>query len=156
MKDLGRIFGFDKPVIPDANERPGDQESATVDRRIVLQFRPTILAEMANAVWALQQKSCDPTTTERREEFRPIARYIERLSECLNEIGVEVQHHTNQVFDSGQSLEVIAFQPTAGISREIVIETIRPTVYLKGYRVQIGQVIVATPENASRGGMSNV
>ena len=131
--------------------KAGGQEIEVADRQILLRPRLTIWADMANAIWALQQKSCDPTTAERREEFRPLARYIERLSECMSEIGLEVQSHTNQAFDSGQSLEVIAFQPTAGISREIVVETIRPTVYLKGHRVQVGQVIVATPENASRG-----
>jgi hypothetical protein len=149
MKDLGRIFGFDNPVIPDASATIGDQEIESANRQILLRPRPTIWADMANAIWALQQKSCDPTTAERKEEFRPLARYIDRLSECMSEIGVEVQSHTNQAFDSGQSLEVIAFQPTAGINREIVVETIRPTVYLKGHRVQVGQVIVATPENTS-------
>ena len=150
MKDFGRMFGVDKPAIPDASGQSGSQEIEVGDRQILLRPRLTIWADMANAIWALQQKSCDPTTAERREEFRPLARYIERLSECMSEIGLEVQSHTNQAFDSGQSLEVIAFQPTAGISREIVVETIRPTVYLKGHRVQVGQVIVATPENASR------
>jgi hypothetical protein len=101
---------------------------------------------MANALWALEQKSRDPNTSERKEEFRPISRHIDRLAECLVEIGIETRSHTNQPFDSGQSLEVLAFQPTKGISREIVVETIKPTVYLKGRRLQIGQVIVATPE----------
>jgi hypothetical protein len=59
---------------------------------------------------------------------------------------VKIQNHTSEPFDSGQSLEVIAFQPTAGISRDVVVETIRPTVYLKGIRIQMGQVVVATPE----------
>ena len=61
---------------------------------------------------------------------------------------MKIQNHTNEPFDSGQSLEVIAFQPSAGISREVVVETIRPTVYLKGIRIQMGQVVVATPEQA--------
>jgi hypothetical protein len=143
------MFGFEKSTIPDASRQKGDQDIEVADRQILLQPRVTIWADMANAIWALQQKSCDPTTSERKEEFRPLTRYIERLSECLGEIGLTVQSHTNQAFDSGQSLEVIAFQPTAGITREIVIETIRPTVYLKGHRVQVGQVIVATPENTS-------
>ena len=156
MKDFGQMFGFGKSTIPDASGQTGNQESEVADRQILLQPRVTIWADMANAIWALQQKSCDPTTAERREEFRPLARYIERLSECMNEIGLEFQSHTNQAFDSGQSLEVIAFQPTAGISREIVVETIRPTVYLKGHRVQVGQVIVATPENTSGGEVRDV
>src|SRR5271165_6786553 len=110
MKDFGRMFGFDKPAIPDAGGQTGDQEIEVADRQILLRPRLTIWADMANAVWALQQKSCDPMTSETREEFRPLSRHIERMVECLSEIGVEVQTHTNQPFDSGLSLEVIAFQ----------------------------------------------
>ena len=148
MKDFSRMFGIGRAHPPDGAESK-DEESGASDKRIMLQLRPTIWADMANAVWALQQKSCDPMTSETRAEFRPVSRHIERMVECLKEIGVELQTHTNQPFDSGLSLEVIAFQPTPGIVREIVTETIRPTVYLQGHRLQIGQVIVATPEKAS-------
>jgi hypothetical protein len=147
MKDLGRIFGFDKTPVAASSAGVADQSRGDEpERRILLQLRPTIWADMANAVWDLQQKSRAPATAEIKDEFRPIARHVERLSECLTEIGIEVQNHTNETFDSGQSLEVIAFQPTTGIAREIVLETIRPTVYLKGHRIQVGQVIVATPK----------
>jgi hypothetical protein len=148
MKDFGRIFGFDKPSTVEFRGETGDQEQDSTQSRVLLQPRSTIWADMANALWALEQKTRDPGIAERREEFRPIGRHLDRLAECLVEIGIETQSHTNQVFDSGQSLEVIAFQPTAGITKEIVVETIRPTVYLKGHRLQIGQVIVATPEHA--------
>jgi hypothetical protein len=146
MKDFGRMFGFNNPPAADVSTEPSEPEIKSTDCRILLEFRPTVWADMANAVWALQQKSCDPATSERKDEFRAIARHIDRLLECLEEIGVEIQSHTSQTFDSGLSLDVIAFQPTAGISREVVVETIRPTIYLKGHRIQIGQVIVATPE----------
>jgi hypothetical protein len=147
MKDFGRIFGFDRTSAASVpEEAPGQAEANGVEHRMVLQLRPTIWADMANAVWALQQKSRDPATSELKDEFRAVYRHVERLAECLTEIGIEAQNHTNQPFDSGQSLEVIAFQPTAGIAKEIVLETIRPSVYLKGRRIQVGQVIVATPQ----------
>jgi len=146
MKDIGRLFGFDRPSTVELRGATSDHDVSPGDHQLLLQFRATIWADMANALWALEQKTRDPNTTERRDEFRPIARHIDRLAECLVEMGIEIQSHTNRVFDSGQSLEVVAFQPTAGITKEVVIETIRPTVYLKGHRLQIGQVIVATPE----------
>ena len=145
MKDFGRIFDIDRKS---AAAVPGSEAGANEgEHRLVLHMRPTVWADIANAVWSLQQKSRDPATTEIRDEFRPISRHVERLAECLAEIGIEAQNHTNQPFDSGQSLEVIAFQPTAGIAREVVLETIRPSVYLKGQRIQVGQVIVATPQS---------
>ena len=147
MKDLGGFFGFGTAATADSGGTSGDKTIESQGSRILLVPRISVWADLANAVWALQQKSRDPNTAERKEEFRIVARHIDRLSECLEEIGLEIQSHTNQVFDSGQSLEVVAFQPTPGIIREIVVETIRPSVYLKGHRIQVGKVIVATPDH---------
>jgi hypothetical protein len=46
------------------------------------------------------------------------------------------------------SLKVVAFQPTPGIGRERVIETIKPTIYFKGKAIQMGEVIVGRPDGA--------
>lgn len=146
MKSIGKIFKVGELVGPNADTTIGMPQLPAEEDRVRFEFRSTLLVDLANVAWALQRKSCDPITNERKEEFRPIARHIDQLSECLDEFGVKIQNHTHEPFDSGQSLEVIAFQPTAGISRDVVIETIRPTVYLKGIRIQMGQVIVATPE----------
>jgi hypothetical protein len=141
MNELVKRLGLSRVS---AGDRSKDDESAS--EPLVIRTRPTIWADIANAVWNLDQRSRDPETSERKDGFRPIARHIDRLNECLAEIGIEIQSHTNNAFDSGQSIEVLAFQPTAGITMDVVIETVRPTIYLKGHRVQLGQVIVATPE----------
>jgi hypothetical protein len=48
------------------------------------------------------------------------------------------------------SLKVLCFQPTPGLRRERVIETIKPTIYFKGKTIQMGEVIVGKPEAAGR------
>jgi hypothetical protein len=146
MKSIGNIFRAGKTSVPDPGTIIGSSLPSTQDEQVRFEFRSTLIVDLANVAWALERKSCDPITNERKEEFRSIARHIDQLSECLVEFGVKIQNHTSEPFDSGQSLEVIAFQPTAGISRDVVVETIRPTVYLKGIRIQMGQVVVATPE----------
>jgi len=80
-----------------------------------------------------------------KEEFRQLARHVTTISDRLADIGLQIQDHTGDIFDSGQSLEVLAFQPTPGLSQEKVIETIRPTLYLAGRRIVRGQVIVGIP-----------
>ena len=65
-------------------------------------------------------------------------------------MSIAIQDHLDQPYDSGQLLDVLAFQPTPGIEREVVAETIRPTVYLQGQQIQKGQVIVATPQILTR------
>ena|ERR1017187_3271850 len=148
MKDFRRRFRLQKTVSGEPGLLAGARPIAPLDSRLIVQVSPSFFSDLANTAWALQKKSCDPISSERKEEFRGIARHIDHLSECLEEIGIRIQSHTNEVFDSGQSLEVIAFQPTPGITREIVVETVRPTVYIKDNRIQMGQVIVATPDHS--------
>jgi hypothetical protein len=40
----------------------------------------------------------------------------------------------------------MSFQPTVGLTRDMIIETIKPTIYFKDNLVQTGEVIVGTPE----------
>jgi hypothetical protein len=42
-------------------------------------------------------------------------------------------------------LTVITTQPTAGIAKERVIETIKPTIYWNETIIQTGEVVIATP-----------
>ncbi|MGH8547907.1 MAG: hypothetical protein ACRERU_04790 [Methylococcales bacterium] len=58
---------------------------------------------------------------------------------------MEITDHTNSRYDPGLSLRVIAFQATAGIGCETIVETIRPTVYWNKQPLRLGEVIVGTP-----------
>jgi len=104
------------------------------------------VANVGTGLWRLRQKMLKPGTNEPLEETRRLYRYVESMWDALAQAGVEIHDHTQAVFDSGLSLKVVAFQPTAGFTREIVVETIKPTIYFKNERLQMGEVIVGTPE----------
>jgi hypothetical protein len=59
---------------------------------------------------------------------------------------VKIYDHTGEEFDAGRSIKVLAYQPTPGLTRERVTDTIKPTIYVHDDLVQIGEVIVGTPE----------
>jgi hypothetical protein len=86
-----------------------------------------------------------PGTDRPREEMRRVFRHVESGWDVLAQAGVEILDHTDAPFSPGQSLKVIEYQPTPGLGREKVLETIKPTVYLKKHMVQMGEVIVGTP-----------
>jgi hypothetical protein len=44
-------------------------------------------------------------------------------------------------------LNVATYEPTEGITRETVIETIKPSVYWEDKCIQNGEVIVGTPKS---------
>jgi hypothetical protein len=147
MKDLRKLFSAGKenalsePASAPANPSPPIQIRATQD----------FWTDLGYATWKLRKEVLDHETGEPKNDMRHLARNVEAIWDRLSEVGFAIQDHTGQLFDSGQSLEVLAFQPTQGIMREVVAETVRPTIYFMGQRILMGQVIVATPENPLSG-----
>jgi hypothetical protein len=76
---------------------------------------------------------------------RPLARELTAALDALERAGVVVQDHDASYFDPGLALIAVAYEPTPGIDREQVLETLRPSVYLHGHHVQRGEVVVAVP-----------
>jgi hypothetical protein len=105
------------------------------------------LAKVATGVWRLRQRFLEPGSDRPREELRRPYRDVEALWDTLTEAGLEILDHTGKPYEPGESLKVIAFQPAPGLDRERVVETVKPTVYLGGEWLQMGEVIVGTPTN---------
>ncbi|WP_067903383.1 hypothetical protein [Nocardia vaccinii] len=111
-------------------------------------FRP-LLADLATGVWRLSNKLADDDAgADPAKLLRAVTRQVTSMADALAEAGIRVQSHTGEPFDGGQSVQVIAYAPSAAVDREQVAETIMPTVYADGLLVQMGQIIVATPESA--------
>jgi hypothetical protein len=139
IPDLTNLFRISQPA------STSDVEDGQVLRPSHIPAEVGFFVDLANLAWDLRRSTTDIRTAETKPNMSKVARHVDRLWESLEQAGVKIQDHINQPFDSGQSLEVLAFQPSSGVKREIVIETIRPTVYLQHYRIQTGQVIVGTP-----------
>ena len=87
----------------------------------------------------------DPVSGEVGEEMRRVHADVERIQRCLTELGVVIEDHTNQAFDYGLPWKVVATKPTAGIDKEIVTETLRPTIRWHDQIIQHAEVEIATP-----------
>jgi hypothetical protein len=104
-------------------------------------------AAVATGLWRMRNKMVQPGTDVPLPEVRGLYRHLESTWDALAGAGVEIQSHDGAAADPGLSLSVVAYQPTPGLDRERVIETIRPTVYHHGRIIQQGEVIVGTPED---------
>ena len=60
--------------------------------------------------------------------------------------GIEIKDHTGKTVDAGDALNIVAYQPSVDLTRNTVIETLRPTIYFKEKIIQNGEVIVGKPE----------
>jgi hypothetical protein len=76
---------------------------------------------------------------------RQARRFLRNSHDALHTAGLVIQDHDGAAFHPGQSLEAVIIQPDPELASEIVLETVRPSVYLRDRRIQMGQVIVGTP-----------
>jgi hypothetical protein len=107
------------------------------------------LAAVGTGLWRLRRRMLEPGTDRPLDEMRRAYRHLESVLDALEQVDVKIYDHTGDVVPKGGvlKLDIIAFQPTAGVQRETVIETVRPTIYYQGRMLQMGQVIVGTPES---------
>ncbi|MBV9489342.1 MAG: hypothetical protein JO069_06410 [Verrucomicrobia bacterium] len=103
------------------------------------------MANVATNAWRAKTKMTDDASGEVREEMKRIYRHIEAMFESFAEMGLEIRDHTGEIFDYGLPLKVVAAQPTEGITKERVIETLKPTIYWQEQLIQLGEVVIATP-----------
>lgn len=105
------------------------------------------LSSIATGLWRLKQKMIKSGTDEPLKEMSRAYRHFESIWDTMIQAGVQVKDHTDDLFDSGMSIKVIAFQPIPELTREKIIETIKPSIYFSEKCIQMGEVIVGTPEN---------
>jgi hypothetical protein len=106
-----------------------------------------LLAEVATGLWRLQRRLRDgvePTS----EAWTAAARQVRRILGALSEAGVMIDDHCGVAFDPGFAIDVVSYQQTAGLDREVVIDAEQPSVYRGAAILQRARVIVGVPERA--------
>lgn len=128
--------------LAEASER--DHELVRLQREEERQLK--LLADLATSLWRLRGRMLEPETGLPKDAFRREYRHVEAMWDALAQAGMEVQDHTGAPYDVGMSLKVLTFQPAPGVPRERVQETLKPSLYWQGRSIQMGEVIVETPE----------
>ncbi len=135
----------------------GKTESIAMDKanEVMLQMAQK-LAVIATATWKMQNRLIDAETDSPRETFeaadgRKLARDVQTLLTALSEMGITIRDRTGQSFDYGMPEKVVDAKPQPGITKERVVETLRPTITWatqawKDTMIQKGEVIIQTPQ----------
>jgi hypothetical protein len=111
------------------------------------QWLKTAATIITNA-WRAKIKMVDPDTNEPTEPMKRAYRHVAAIFDALKDMGVEHTDPVGRTYDSGMALKVVTFEPTPGLSKEEIKETIKPTVTWQGRLLQMGEVIVGTPQHA--------
>ncbi len=107
-------------------------------------FGPSF-ADLATHVWRARNRlSAAPPEVTRRT-----LRHLDAATETLRELEVTSKDWLNEPYDPGLPLKVISFQPAAGLTRDTIIEIVRPAVFWRQRLVQSGEVVVGRPPEES-------
>lgn len=99
--------------------------------------------------WRAERRLKDRATGEVKDEHRLIHRSIVGILDSLAELGFQLKDRENEPYDFGFPEKVVASDKRAGLQREIVAETIRPSVFYNGQLLREGEIIIAVPEEAA-------
>ena len=106
-----------------------------------------LLADVATGLWRLRLKMLPEGSKQPSEENRRSYKQLESILDVLAQAGVQIRDHTGEAVPRGgiYTLRALAYEPTAGLAREQVIETLKPTIAFKDRVIQTGEVVVGTP-----------
>lgn len=112
-----------------------------------------LIGEVATCLWYLKTKHFrrdweDDDTGDDDPRIRRALGRLHKGIEALKEHGIEVHDPINKRYPPGGAgmMRPIQLQPTAGLTVEMVTETVTPIVYRDSRLIQRGEVFVAVPE----------
>jgi hypothetical protein len=102
-------------------------------------------ANIATNAWRAKGKMINENG-ETKEEMKRVYRHVESIYHSLEEMGVKIIDPSDSNYDAGMALKVISSEKTPGYLKDRIKETIKPTITFDGCLIQIGEVIVGTPQ----------
>lgn len=127
-----------------ANKSPMLEEQVTTHDEVPATYVKALVS-IATNTWRAKTKMVDVTTGDVREEMKRVDRHIEAIYRTLAEVGIVIRDHTNDAYDEGQPMKVIASKPSQGLDKKRVSETLLPSIFWNNRLIQNGEIEIATP-----------
>jgi len=131
------------------NIREGSDSPSTASRhraQVSSDMLDRVFADIATNAWRAGRRMLDEETGEPKDGMKRAYRHVEALVETLRKMDIRIDDMQGRAFDSGMAVKVITFDPTPGLAREEITETIRPLITWQNRLIQMGEVIVGTPD----------
>lgn len=109
----------------------------------------TAFCEIAIHAWRAERRMKDKLSGEIKEEHKATYRSIAGIMSTLAGFGLELKDREGDAYDYGLPEKVVAAEKRVGLSRELVAETIRPSIFLHGQLAQPGEIVIAVPDAES-------
>jgi hypothetical protein len=104
------------------------------------------LVELAIELWRMERRinKILPLVPEDQRDI--LTNSMQKLKRYLDKNDIEILDHTNQKYDDGLNLEILAVEHDPNISEPTIKETKEPSVLHKGQVVHLGKVIIVNKE----------
>ncbi|MBI5545254.1 MAG: hypothetical protein HY901_15295 [Deltaproteobacteria bacterium] len=83
------------------------------------------------------------------KELRALEISVTKMEEALLGAGVQLDDPQGRPFHEGDPLEVLLFEPSPGLARATVLQTVKPAILMAGKLVRRAEVVVGTPGEAA-------
>jgi hypothetical protein len=103
------------------------------------------LAEIAIGLWRLKRSLLLEIPGVADIKTKRSWKYLERLFSHLELREITIQDKTGEPYDPGMSLRVVSAEQRPDLNRELIVETITPTVFCRKNIIHAGEVIVGKP-----------
>jgi hypothetical protein len=103
------------------------------------------LAALAIEVWRLKARLSRLGEALPAKELRPLESGTAKMEEALAGAGIQVDDPQGRPYHDGDPLEVLVFEPSPGLSRPTVLQTVKPAVLSFGKVHKRAEVVVGTP-----------
>jgi len=103
------------------------------------------LAEIAIGLWRVQRSLKREFNDAGDLETKRTWKHLQRLLSVLNNKGIAIQDKTGELYDAGMSLRVVSAEEREDLERELIIETVTPTVFLGKNIIRAGEVVIGKP-----------
>jgi len=107
-----------------------------------------LVGEICVGIWRAKLKMIDTQSGEPLEETRRALRPIESILDLLRQNGFEIKDRTNTPYVIGMLEKVVTWEEKEGLTSEVIIETIKPTIVYQEKVLKQGEIIVGVPPKA--------
>ncbi|MAG78743.1 hypothetical protein CL616_05255 [archaeon] len=126
-----------------------DIKNSIVPKFVEVSIQTKDLVEHAVEIWRLENR-LKIISIDSEENKKLIANSINKLKRYLEKNDIGIIDYTNQKYNDGLNLDVLAIEKKAEITESIIEETKEPTVTHKGKVINKGKVIVLMRDNNSK------
>lgn len=104
-----------------------------------------LIGEICVGLWRSRSKMVDPDSGEPVDETKRALRPIENTLDLIRSNGFEIIDRTGESYVVGMLEKVVSWESSETLTKETIIETIRPTINYQNKLLKLGEIVVGTP-----------